>query len=282
VGSATIISRITRAGCNHPSRCMMKASAVPGGRVLTECNNKLYILSANSSEATEVPQLSISLRDALWMPDGHIVCTTNEKPLAAWRLTPDGNIIARTASITGEISYSADGHVTYVADSVNGVHRSMDDGKTWNLVLNLTGGMYHCEQVVQVSSDSNTYDLWTVECSYVEEKLNHTYKHEKFKRSVPLIASKAQQNLNSNHRRVNSGNVRENVTNPTYVHEVVGSHLGRRKPKQNSTYANENRKNSSNESNDEPRLSYNTSYLRIYTMHTHSHALLSQRTIAIS
>lgn len=205
--------------------------------MLTECNKTLLIVSAaNSSQVIEVPQLSISLQDALWMPDGRIVCATNEEPTAVWRLTQDGNITAQTSSIAGKLSYSADDKVMYLADSVNGVYRSEDNGETLNLVLNMTGDMYHCEQVVRVFSDSelNTYDLWTVESSYVNEERNHTYKYKKF---TPA-ASKAQQNPTSNHRRVTISDVRKEVANPTSNHgRVTISNI--RKKLANPTYVTE-------------------------------------------
>jgi hypothetical protein len=140
--------------------------------------NLLHILTVRDSKATVEQSLTMpaQVNAAVWTTDGHVVCTTVSQSVL--RLTYDGDIVANHNMTAPTTLYADADGVIYLTDTLTGVYRSTDNGITWNSLLNTTMDTdWDFAQAIKVFSDSNlnTYDVWTVERSFLSETIDLLY-----------------------------------------------------------------------------------------------------------
>ena len=101
------------------------------------------------------------LFDATWTPFGNIVYTTSEDSVV---LISDFGRVIKTTQMNNPTSLSVSSDkIIYVVDLEVGVHQSIDDGISWNVILISVNG-WHCLKVVKLTTQ-NGDEFWTLEAN---------------------------------------------------------------------------------------------------------------------
>ena len=123
-----------------------------------ELSNQLLIYNSEITRLTKIAtnyhQPIIRLIDATWTPRGSILIVADNGLVV---LTQAGKITSRTNTILSpnSVTVSSDG-ILYVSDFQTGVHKSSDEGVTWNLLFESR----LCVDVVKVITNQSE-DFWT-------------------------------------------------------------------------------------------------------------------------
>ena len=157
INSSTFLFKFT---VNQMTDDYVSILSVFNSKLLVSCyeKHKLFIYSSLGHYLSTIN--TSKLCDASWTPRGNIVYTSSEN-YKVMVISEVGKIIKR--SIMAEplgLSVSRDG-IIYLADSITGIHQSVDDGVSWKFVMKPNGD-YSCKLALKVTTE-NSDDIWILE-----------------------------------------------------------------------------------------------------------------------
>jgi hypothetical protein len=120
----------------------------------------LHVYNANCSYVTSIwlPN-NIKVPEVVWTQNGNIIYSEKDNHKVV-TMSQSGDVIRQTDAFRPwYLSVSTDG-VIYLIHNQTDVYQSTDEGLTWSHVFNVSGG-WNCDQVIKVSTNSNTDVLWT-------------------------------------------------------------------------------------------------------------------------
>ncbi len=172
VTSAQHTRDITLPQLNNELSCGVSILSVSSGGQLLVGQYRDSQLNVYSTDGDHVTSIDLPggdrLVDAAWTPRGNIVYTTYDKVAV---MSQSGDVVAQQQMIHSWYVYVSSDDVIYLADYMNGVHKSTDDGVTWTCVFKSPDG-WHFRQIIKVSIDNYTDEFWTREYNTVSQCLS--------------------------------------------------------------------------------------------------------------
>ena len=151
------------------SQCLFSVAAFQNKLLISCYIRDLYVYKFDNRRLSESKNFTIDdLFDVKWTPRGNIMYTALTKISV---MSEKGKLKYSTEmKLPRYLSISNDDETIYVADHVTGVHKSIDEGFSWDSVIRMLG----CWQVIYLPSRYGAI-FWTFEALFGNEWAVYVY-----------------------------------------------------------------------------------------------------------